>query len=124
MLKIPSLSLVKLMAAIIFISIGVIASFFCAIVDGIIASEFIVSNQALALFILFYFNWGEAAVLIQCVLGIKTMRVRPDIPFCVRSLFGVGFISLSLYIYISIYKKFRFRHQVLLVCNVKIRSQM
>nr|XP_046246466.1 transmembrane protein 255B isoform X2 [Scatophagus argus] len=30
-----------LMAAIIFISIGVIASFFCAIVDGIIASEFI-----------------------------------------------------------------------------------
>lgn len=31
------------MAAIIFISIGVIASFFCAIVDGIIASEFIVS---------------------------------------------------------------------------------
>lgn len=33
------------MAAIIFISIGVIASFFCAIVDGIIASEFIVSNR-------------------------------------------------------------------------------
>uniref|UniRef100_A0A3Q3WZ00 Transmembrane protein 255B n=1 Tax=Mola mola TaxID=94237 RepID=A0A3Q3WZ00_MOLML len=32
-----------LMAAIIFISIGVIASFFCAIMDGIIASEFIVS---------------------------------------------------------------------------------
>ncbi|TNN67282.1 Transmembrane protein 255B [Liparis tanakae] len=31
----------KLVAAIIFISIGVIASFFCAIVDGIIASEFI-----------------------------------------------------------------------------------
>ncbi|KAK9542911.1 hypothetical protein VZT92_000733 [Zoarces viviparus] len=30
-----------LVAAIIFISIGVIASFFCAIVDGIIASEFI-----------------------------------------------------------------------------------
>ncbi|CAK6965911.1 transmembrane protein 255B [Scomber scombrus] len=30
-----------LMAAIIFVSIGVIASFFCAIVDGIIASEFI-----------------------------------------------------------------------------------
>uniref|UniRef100_A0A665TWQ4 Transmembrane protein 255B n=1 Tax=Echeneis naucrates TaxID=173247 RepID=A0A665TWQ4_ECHNA len=30
-----------LMASIIFISIGVIASFFCAIVDGIIASEFI-----------------------------------------------------------------------------------
>ncbi|XP_029702613.1 transmembrane protein 255B [Takifugu rubripes] len=30
-----------LLAAIIFISIGVIASFFCAIVDGIIASEFI-----------------------------------------------------------------------------------
>ncbi|XP_056134817.1 transmembrane protein 255B, partial [Lampris incognitus] len=30
-----------LMAAIIFISIGVIASFFCAIVDGIIAAEFI-----------------------------------------------------------------------------------
>ncbi|XP_061743458.1 transmembrane protein 255B [Nerophis ophidion] len=30
-----------LMAAIIFISIGVIASFFCAIVDGIIASEFL-----------------------------------------------------------------------------------
>lgn len=40
-----SLSLCKLMAAIIFISIGVIASFFCAIVDGIIASEFIVSNR-------------------------------------------------------------------------------
>lgn len=37
----PALS--KLVAAIIFISIGVIASFFCAIVDGIIASEFIVS---------------------------------------------------------------------------------
>uniref|UniRef100_A0A3Q2QI11 Transmembrane protein 255B n=1 Tax=Fundulus heteroclitus TaxID=8078 RepID=A0A3Q2QI11_FUNHE len=35
--------LFKLVAAIIFISIGVIASFFCAIVDGIIASEFIVS---------------------------------------------------------------------------------
>lgn len=32
--------------------------------------------------------------------------------------------GLSLSIYISIYKKFRFRHQVLLVCNVKIRSQM
>ncbi|KAI3377540.1 hypothetical protein L3Q82_008710, partial [Scortum barcoo] len=31
----------KLTAAIIFISIGVIASFFCAIVDGIIASEFL-----------------------------------------------------------------------------------
>ncbi|KAA8595819.1 hypothetical protein FQN60_011110 [Etheostoma spectabile] len=31
----------KLVAAIIFISIGVISSFFCAIVDGIIASEFI-----------------------------------------------------------------------------------
>ncbi|CAB1327439.1 unnamed protein product [Coregonus sp. 'balchen'] len=31
-----------LMAAIIFISMGVIASFFCAIVDGIIAAEFIV----------------------------------------------------------------------------------
>ncbi|XP_015235858.1 transmembrane protein 255B isoform X2 [Cyprinodon tularosa] len=30
-----------LVAAIVFISIGVIASFFCAIVDGIIASEFI-----------------------------------------------------------------------------------
>ncbi|XP_071397469.1 transmembrane protein 255B-like [Centroberyx affinis] len=30
-----------LMAAIVFISIGVIASFFCAIVDGIIAAEFI-----------------------------------------------------------------------------------
>uniref|UniRef100_A0A3Q3K3H6 Transmembrane protein 255B n=1 Tax=Monopterus albus TaxID=43700 RepID=A0A3Q3K3H6_MONAL len=30
-----------LVAAIIFISIGVIASFFCSIVDGIIASEFI-----------------------------------------------------------------------------------
>ncbi|KAK1875137.1 Transmembrane protein 255B [Dissostichus eleginoides] len=30
-----------LVAAIIFISIGVVASFFCAIVDGIIASEFI-----------------------------------------------------------------------------------
>ncbi|XP_077450984.1 transmembrane protein 255B isoform X1 [Stigmatopora argus] len=30
-----------LMASIIFISIGVIASFFCAIVDGIIASEFV-----------------------------------------------------------------------------------
>ncbi|XP_068431932.1 transmembrane protein 255B-like [Clinocottus analis] len=30
-----------LVAAIIFVSIGVIASFFCAIVDGIIASEFI-----------------------------------------------------------------------------------
>ncbi|XP_054588392.2 transmembrane protein 255B isoform X1 [Nothobranchius furzeri] len=30
-----------LVAAIIFISIGIIASFFCAIVDGIIASEFI-----------------------------------------------------------------------------------
>ncbi|XP_051918717.1 transmembrane protein 255B [Hippocampus zosterae] len=30
-----------LIAAIIFVSIGVIASFFCAIVDGIIASEFI-----------------------------------------------------------------------------------
>lgn len=39
------MSPVKLMAAIIFISIGVIASFFCAIVDGIIASEFIVSNR-------------------------------------------------------------------------------
>lgn len=36
-------SVLKLLAAIIFISIGVIASFFCAIVDGIIASEFIVS---------------------------------------------------------------------------------
>lgn len=35
----------KLMAAIIFVSIGVIASFFCAIVDGIIASEFIVSRK-------------------------------------------------------------------------------
>ncbi len=39
----PLFTLIKLMAAIIFISIGVIASFFCAIVDGIIASEFIVS---------------------------------------------------------------------------------
>lgn len=39
-LHFPSL---QLTAAIIFISIGVIASFFCAIVDGIIASEFIVS---------------------------------------------------------------------------------
>lgn len=36
-------SSLQLTAAIIFISIGVIASFFCAIVDGIIASEFIVS---------------------------------------------------------------------------------
>ncbi|KAM7424329.1 hypothetical protein PAMA_000596 [Pampus argenteus] len=35
-----------LMAAIIFISIGVIASFFCAIVDGIIASEFIVTCRS------------------------------------------------------------------------------
>ncbi|CAB1441179.1 unnamed protein product [Pleuronectes platessa] len=35
-----------LVAAIIFISIGVIASFFCAIVDGIIASEFIVCRDA------------------------------------------------------------------------------
>uniref|UniRef100_A0A3P9APY9 Transmembrane protein 255B n=1 Tax=Esox lucius TaxID=8010 RepID=A0A3P9APY9_ESOLU len=34
-----------LIAAIIFISLGVIASFFCAIVDGIIASEFIVSTN-------------------------------------------------------------------------------
>lgn len=39
----PPPPLFKLVAAIIFISIGVIASFFCAIVDGIIAAEFIVS---------------------------------------------------------------------------------
>lgn len=38
------LFLLKLTAAIVFISIGVIAAFFCAIVDGIIASEFIVSE--------------------------------------------------------------------------------
>lgn len=37
------LCLFKLVAAIIFISIGIIGSFLCAIVDGVIASEFIVS---------------------------------------------------------------------------------
>ncbi|XP_042174328.1 transmembrane protein 255B-like [Oncorhynchus tshawytscha] len=38
---------ITLMAAIIFISMGVIASFFCAIVDGIIAAEFIDSRPLL-----------------------------------------------------------------------------
>lgn len=44
-------------------------------------------------------------MLIQCVLGIKTMRVRADIPFCVRSLFGFGVGFIYVYMFTCVQRK-------------------
>lgn len=81
--------LIQLVASIIFVSLGVITSFFCAIVDGVIAAKFIVSSclsmlvdQALHIF-LHLFLHGPATI-IEINSQLEAEGGKKKILFCWR----------------------------------------